>query len=807
MKNMKRILFILTGFLLYIQQGAYAQRTITENFDGSTISFSVQNANFGTASWSPDSTYYVSSPKSYRGIVPSQQGDSVVLETPYYDFTNDQYVYLTFNQICKISPNDIARIEYKDDYIGSNWEPLLTAAYEGSGIYTTNGFNAGSYPEWDVNDNLAVPKQSWWKQEKFNISPDVKGFRYQFRFIIKKGSGIGSNFSYGWLIDNFQIVASPYEINIPVVEFIGTYVQDTVYSTGLYEINAKVKSTSHNPIDTPWIVYTQTLNNTTVKDSVKMSVISGDSIWRGTLPQFLAGSGIVYSITGRDGNNTATITSSYVIIKPIWKGITGNHYVGDPGSTTTVTHAPFNTYYNWGWSRMLVTPDELAEGLIESISFFPMSWGRTTLLQNQKLYFKLVPDAGVVAGFDDPDTNGAVLVWSGNIATNYLKVGQPMEIKLDMPFTFPKDTGLMIYWMNRDGIYNGQNSWKATGTSPSIKSIYVYVDDPTHFPDSTGTTGKRTGTSNFNRPNMSFYMTGSVMEDNSVALASIDSPVVGEATAGTPTPVTVTIRNRGDVPLSQVTIGWTVNGVQMPDTTWTANNPLGWDFQKQITIGSYMPGSGMNDTIQVWVSMPNGALDSVLIDDTSSIVVYGCQMSMAGRFVVGPGETYETIQEVIDLLELCVPGGDVFLALKSGTYTQNWNYSNFGSLMRGYKLWITSEADNADSVIVKPASGVGLTLNNTNNFGIHRITIDVTSGTYGVHFTGSCDNIDISHCKILSLPATASSSYIPVYKTNNTGILTNVRINNNLLDGGYYGIYMGARDKHLWEILLLTVIS
>ena len=56
--------------------------------------------------------------------------------------------------------------------------------------------------------------------------------------------------------------------------------------------------------------------------------------------------------------------------------------------------------------------------------------------------------------------------------------------------------------------------------------------------------------------------------------------------------------------------------------------------------------------------------------------------------------------------------------------------------MGSHTLTTLSESGNRDNVILKPASGVGVVVNNTDNLIIKDISIDNTaSASYGVHFT------------------------------------------------------------------------
>ena len=216
-----------------------------------------------------------------------------------------------------MSPVDIARIEYRLDAVGAqgSWHPIPTSSYKGAGAYTVNGFNAASYAEWAANDSLQLPDASWWQMEQFDLTNQVGFDRAQFRFVIKRGNVVGTQFNYGWLIDNFEVLASAYEIKPPTVEFLSPIYAGTVYNTGPFEINAKVKSNTNARIMTPMLRWTHTYNNVSVNDSILMTNVSGDSLWKAVIPQYIYGTTITYSIEGRDtvGNNL-TITSGFAIL-------------------------------------------------------------------------------------------------------------------------------------------------------------------------------------------------------------------------------------------------------------------------------------------------------------------------------------------------------------------------------------------------------------------------------------------------------------------------------------------------------------
>ena len=318
---MKRVLLlVLLITLLSFQQGYSQRNTWVEDFDGGTVSFIPTPLSSG--SWTFNSVHTLSGSKSYWGQIPSLSGDTAVVTVSSiaqlpFDFTNYSNVQLRFSHICKVSPSDITQIQYK---LGgsSTWVTIPATTYRGSGTYSENtGFNAASYAVWGGYDSTRIPTSSWWREEIFNLNGEVDGMSgVEFRFVIKHGSVLASEAAYGWLLENFEIIASSHPISTPIVELVSPFVRDTVYSVGSWNINAKVKTTSSSPIEQPWLKWTAIIPGVSqpVLDSIPMTDVSGDSLWVGTIPQYIAGTQVYYSITGRDiGGNESTIGSKYYI--------------------------------------------------------------------------------------------------------------------------------------------------------------------------------------------------------------------------------------------------------------------------------------------------------------------------------------------------------------------------------------------------------------------------------------------------------------------------------------------------------------
>ena len=404
-----------------------------------------------------------------------------------------------------------------------SWNPIPTSCYLGSdaNAYRNNQFSHESYATWIPADSLAVPNNTWWKEEVFDISNEVNYAQVRFKFTIKKGSVVGTHFAYGWLIDNFKITASVYEIKPPEVAFLTNFT-DTVYNTGPFTIRAKVATRTIAPIIQPIkLNVAYTYNNITTYDTLIMTPVQGDSIYSAIIPQKIFGTSIFFSVYGEDtvGNNAYAFAG--FVLKRTSAGSTNDSLQigslsggGDCSYPFTVSGDGNN------WSRQLYLSSDIGNtSMMKSISglaYYNSYTGVTITRYNTQCYLKAttLTDVNGSCTYNDPISNGASKVYQGTWTT----VNGWNKFVFNVPFLLPPGSNLMVYGIDT----SSQNVCNSGGgmiwwTNNAVG--YTCTDRQyTNFGCSNTSCG-----STSSLPATIVFFGGSVDDSNSVALDGIES--------------------------------------------------------------------------------------------------------------------------------------------------------------------------------------------------------------------------------------------------------------------------------------------
>ena len=287
MKNLFLFILLLTVGI------AQAQTTIfSEDFE--TLPLSVTSS--GSSSWERSTTLF--SNGAYSDTVSLvNAGDITRLTTNSFSTTGYLHSRLVFKHICKVHYLDSAYLEISTDN-GSTWTRLTDNSYLGSGNFGIYGnrFTAGTYPtKWHASDANTVPQNSWWVTEVFSLDSFMNNANTKIRFVIADGNNNGADNNYGWLLDEIRIEGSNYELSPPSISIQSPYPHDTIYSTGVFEINTYI--TDNSGIESANIVY----NIGGVYDTIAMQLIQ-DSSYKGFIPSYGYDTEICYHIIATDSS-------------------------------------------------------------------------------------------------------------------------------------------------------------------------------------------------------------------------------------------------------------------------------------------------------------------------------------------------------------------------------------------------------------------------------------------------------------------------------------------------------------------------
>ncbi|MFI5220317.1 MAG: hypothetical protein ACHQNT_12605, partial [Bacteroidia bacterium] len=259
---MKKILPALALLLLTGTVNAQIGFTWCETFDAPSLDDSVTSYSSNppaNAGWTLNSRLQVSPANSDSAYVTT--GDTVILSTIPIDFTGMTFVIMEFDHICKVDFFDAAILQVSPDG-GTNWFQLTDSEYLTDDINPPgapfgsqgNQFSAASYAIWQPANGAAIPDNSWWQHEIFDLSAFAGSSpNALIRFILYDANIPGGNGNNGWKIDNICITAAPCELTPPVIVQQVPVLQGTVYSLGPYSLNVNV--TDNSGIAAVWMFY------------------------------------------------------------------------------------------------------------------------------------------------------------------------------------------------------------------------------------------------------------------------------------------------------------------------------------------------------------------------------------------------------------------------------------------------------------------------------------------------------------------------------------------------------------------------
>lgn len=806
----KLFLFILS---ILLASTAISQTTIIqEGFETAPFNF-VSTQFGGSPNWNQNSTYYAVGTKSIYGAVPTS--GYTALTSVKFTKQGNQKVYLKFKHICKIDPSDQGLVRY----IVNNGTPLslpnTSDVYfqpASGGYLSSSKFVASSYPEWQSANINAIPQNSWWKEEMFDISSlfgATDSIEIQFR-IVKQGTG--TEVSYGWLIDDIQIIGAPNEIFPPSITYQPTIYQDTLYGTGPWTVAAKIKDQS--TIATKTFFYRITSPQGVVGSWVNapMNTVN-DSIFNYEIPSQPYNSNVEYYITASDqyNNTTSSATKWFYNKRPPAVVLIQTDSTASSGQPN-----PFYQYFTQDKVQFIIKAEELVQagvqaGPIQSISFNITALSSPTTSVPPAFFNNFYIKGGqtsmsaTTAAF----TSGLPTLFSAADLTGNHALGWN-SFTFTSPIIWDGTSNLIFEtcYNNYDGSGNYSTSATIVQTNTTYNSsVSAYTDSG--VPDLCADPGTTSITAYTKRPSVKIgYQQTDLSLD--AGMASITNPPA-TLIASAVSDVTVRIKNSGTTNLETADVYWSLNGVTQPVYPWT-----GLLYQDQVSsvltlATGYTFPAGLN-TIKVWVSNPNGGADLNALNDTILTTTFVCGGALAaGTYTVGGASPdFPSMEAVRGKLVYCGISGPVIFDIRPGTYYTSLVLPYIQGSSFTNTITFKSETNNPIDVVISDTVNTKATfyLDSCSHIRFNYLTMKArsTSKSRVVELNKNARNIKFTGNIIEGSNVNSTSTSYALIYSSKTGTQKDSLLifDNNQFKNGSYGLYISGVSSNRPDSVIIT---
>ncbi|OIP02459.1 MAG: hypothetical protein AUJ98_01135 [Bacteroidetes bacterium CG2_30_33_31] len=780
---MKRSIFTLIAIFLY---SFLSSQTILfqEDFEGATLSMSsssVKNNN----NWSRTHIYQSQGLKADSAKVGVT--DTTYLTSNTFNCTAMSFVQLQFSQIAKIEFFDAAIIEVSANN-GVTWTQLNGGQYMGTGAFVNigNKFASTSYADWLPANNNAIPTNSWWKSETFNLSSLLaNSSQAKIRFTLVDANGTGAAGNYGWLIDDVKIVGSFSELIPPSIAIIPPYPHDTAYTSGPYIVKAKI--TDNTGIDTALLIYS---TSTGVHDTLGMNMIATDT-FQASIPFYGFGRSITYYIKAFDSSpaHNADSVGTYTFY---CKYSPGGTFVVGTGTVVNTQYGyptPYGNYYNGAKNQMLILASELQAlgavgGQVSSVAFDVATVQGTTLTG-----FTIKVGQTTQTALTTTFVTGLSTVYS---TTSYTEVAGWNTHTFQTPFVWDGTSNLVIETCF-DNYPNGY-----TYNAIVNQTTTTFASATTYYSDGGGVCPTSTSYNTYNnRPNMKLAMATPVNITHDIGVSQITNPT-GGVVAGTPFQVKVKVKNFGIDTIHSGTINWKFDGVTQTAYSFT-DTILPGQVSGEFILGTKTVTGGSHNLL-TWTDNPNGISDFNVGNDSSSINFYACGSLLSGVYTIGgTSPDYATFADAVLALNQCGINGPVTFNIAAGTYNEHFTlFAINGSSATNTVTFKAANGDSSSVILNYDAAGTVdnyvVKLKGTSYITFKNMTFQAADSAYNKVIVLSSVGHDVSInnnvIKILIPQITDNLNSSLISVSDSTG--NNITVEQNLLLNGSRAIVLNS---------------
>jgi hypothetical protein len=794
---MKRVLLAFLG--IFLMSNGFAQTILfQEDFEGSTISMTSSSTS-GNNDWGVTTTLASQGLKSDSATVAT--GDTLYLTTGTINCTNMTFVQLEFDHICKLEFFDAGEIQYSADG-GTTWQKVTTG-YLGNGQFLNigNKFNSTAYPDWMPSNNNAIPTNTWWKHETFDLSTVAANqANFMLRFALCDVNNSGSGGNYGWLVDSVVVTAAFSELIPPSVVMVPPVMQDTAYTSGPFDIVSYI--TDGSGIDTAQVIY-QT--STGLVDTLGMNLIAPDT-FKASIPFYGYGRSITYYVKAIDASAAHNVDSAgpYTFFCKYSPG--GSFVVGTGTNVNTTTGYPsvFGQFYTGDREQYLILASELnainaVGGAVSQIGFDVVTANSATSTganhTNFTIKLKNTTSSALTSNFE----TGLTQVYT---TSSYQTTAGWNNFTFANPFVWDGVSNLLveICFDNYQGSGDYSDNAIVNRTTTSHTSALYYRSD------GGGVCVNGTGTTSSIRPNMSLVMATPSNITNDAGVYAFTNPT-GGVIANQSFPIKVKVKNFGVDTLTSATINWKFDGVSQ--TPFSFQDTLLPDsISAEIQLGTKTV-SGGSHYLLAWTDNPGGVADFNVANDSASISFFACAALLNGNYTIGgTGADYATFSDAVLALNQCGISGPVTFNVAAGTYTEQIEVMTVnGSSATNTVTFQAANGDSTSVVLKYDASGTVdnyvVKLNGASNVKFNSMTIEATDSTYcrAVVLGNVLENVSFTNSIIKSTIVQSADDNAASLVFTNDSIGKDISFMNNLFMNGSRGIELFSNaPRSGWEL-------
>ena len=300
-----------------------------------------------------------------------------------------------------------------------------------------------------------------------------------------------------------------------------------------------------------------------------------------------------------------------------------------------------------------------------------------------------------------------------------------------------------------------------------------------------------TGNTRGSSPDMGAYEIQVIPND--LLMVDIASPA-SVVTGGTPNPVTIRFKNVGTDTLRTASVAYQF-AASAPVVESFAGTIAPFDTATYtFTVNLTVP-LGVSGELKAYTSAPNGSSDPTPLNDTLTKVL--CQPITAGSYTVGsPSSNYPSLAALVDVLNCGGISGPVTF-LFDGTnnvISEQLSLGNIPGASATNTVTFNGQGDTLRSAGSTGSSHV-IVMNGSKNIRIRNLFVDANQANVGILMQNVEDIRIVNNTIRVNLTATSTATSAIAMSGSLTSVTTattasNVRIDSNLIMGGYYTISM-----------------